>query len=949
MKPVSRVAVFGPFRLSFASKQLLKDDVPVPMGGRALELLVALVERAGEVLTKPELLASAWPDLFVEEANLRVQMTALRRVLGDGREGRHYIANIARRGYSFVAEVTFVDTPDREPAPRREVRQNLPLSLTPVLGRDAAVAAIGEKLARRRFVSVVGPGGVGKTTVALDAARAALASAGTESGPDAVILVELAQISDPALVETTIASAIAMTLDSGPVQLTRPLPLERGLLILDNCEQVAAAVAGLAELLLNVNAELGILVTSREPLRAKGEHVFRLPGLELPPPAAPEAGADPLGFSAVRLFVDRTAATLGSYEPAPDDLPVIVGICRRLDGLPLAIELAAGRVDAFGIQGLAQRLDDVFRLLVAGRRTALPRHQTLQATLNWSYDHLSAGEQTALCRLSIFAGHFSLDAASKVAAIEEPSWEIVEHLTSLVAKSLVAADFSHALPRYHLLEVTRAYALQKLKEAGGYDRLSRRHALHVKEMVATAEQEWPRLPPADWHAAYAGQLDNVRAALNWSFGPRGDREIGVAITVASAVLWFQLSLVDECRARFERAVTSLGEGLPLDAAREVSLLTTLGTALIYTIGPGPEAAEPLQAAGRIARANGSAELQLRAGWALWLVAFCSGRYEAALEMAGDFAALAGSVGDETRAANLVIANRIRGVSLMFLGRVEEARTALEAALGGSAGANAIVRMQYDQELNGRAFYSTALHLVGLQDQSSALAARNTADARAHGHATTLALNLVESGCPVAFYCGEVDALAERLELLADVSGRTPFGPWSAWCRCYHGSLHLLGGAFGAAAEDLAAGLRALEATAWPIRRSMFLGHRAEALAGLGAVEEALASVDEAIAAARASGEGWILPELLRIRAEIVAPARLEAALAGFDAAWSLARRSGLNSWALRAATSAARLAPRGAPMERLADMVAGFAEGHAKADYRAARRVLDTAIVVSGL
>lgn len=941
MKPVSRAALFGPFRLSLTSKQLLKDGVSVPMGGRALELLVALVEKAGEVLSKQELLASAWPDLFVEEANLRVQMTALRRVLGDGQDGRHYIANIARRGYSFIADVTFTDIAERDAAAPPVVRQNLPLNLTPVLGRDAAVVAIRQELNRHRFVSVVGPGGVGKTTVALDAARSLLGQEGT-AGPDAVILVELAPISDPALVENTIASAIGMTLETGPIQLAEKLPLERGVLILDNCEQVVGTVADLAEKLLNANPELRLLVTSREPLRAKGEHVFRLPGLQVPPRDPDGAGIDALAFPAVRLFVQRTAATLGNYEPTPEELAVIVGICRRLDGLPLAIELAAGRVDAFGVKGLAQRLDDLFRLLVAGRRTALPRHQTLLATLSWSYDHLAPGERTTLCRLAIFAGHFSLDAASKVAAIEEPSWEIIENLTSLVSKSLIAADFSQAVPRYRLLEITRAYALEKLRQGGGFDRLSRRHALHVKELVAAAEQEWPRARPAEWLTTYAGQLDNVRAALDWSFGPKGDHEIGVAITISSAALWFQLSLVNECRAHFERAVISLREGPPLDAAREISLLTGLGTALIYTTGPGPEAEEPLRAASRIAHRTGNIELQLRTGWALWLVEFCSGRYGISLDTARDFAALARTAGDGAGAADLVIANRLAGISLLFLGRAEEARTALEAAIEGGGAANVIVRMQYDQQLSGRAFHSANLYLLGLQDRASALATRNVVDAQAHGHATTLALSLVDSGCPVAFYCGETAALAERLELLADVSGRHAFGPWRAWSRCYGGSLHLLSGNISQAAEDLAAGIEALDRTRWPIRRAMFLSHYAQALGALGLGREALASVDGAIAFCRASGEGWILPELLRIRAKIVAQERPEEAMDDLDEAWRLAQRTGLRSWALRTATAAARLQPQ-APRfaTRLGEAVAAFKEGHAKPDYRAALQMME--------
>ncbi len=942
MKSATRTASFGPFRLTLTSKQLRKDGVLVPMGGRALELLVTLVENAGTVLTKQQLLASAWPDLFVEEANLRVQMTALRRVLGDGQDGRHYIANVARRGYSFVAEVAFSDAADGDTAQPRMVRQNLPLNLTPVLGRETAVAAISRVLVQSRFVSVVGPGGVGKTTVALDVARAMLAQE-EGAGLEVVILVELALISNRASVENAIASAIGMTLGSEPVRLSERLPFGRALLILDNCEQVLDAAASLAELVLGANPELRVLITSREPLRGRGERILRLPGLAMPPRET--VGLDALAYPAVQLFVERAAATLGSYEPTADDLTVITGICRRLDGMPLAIELAAGRVDAFGIMGLAQRLDDMFRLLVDGRRTALPRHQTLHATLNWSYDHLSAGEQITLCRLAVFAGHFSLDAASKVAAIEEPSWDVIEHLTSLVSKSLIAADFSQIIPRYHLLEVTRAYALGKLRQNGELDRLRRRHALYMKDLLAVAEQEWPHVQSAVWLATYAGQLDNVRAALDWCLGSEGDREIGITITIASAVLWFQLSLVDECRAQFERARACLEEGMPLEPSRHVALLSTLGTALVYTIGPGDEARALIEGARQVAREAGSPNLELQASWAAWLNEFCSGSYDASLAIAREFAERAGRCGQAGQAADLVVADRLTGISLLFLGRVDDARRMLESALGGKLRSNIIVRMQYDQELNCRAFYSAALYLSGLQDQASALAARNIADAVAHGHATTLALNLVDSGCPVAFYCGEADALAERLEVLADVSSRHAFGPWRAWCRCYRGSLHFLRGAFTEAAEDLTAGINALETTRWPIRRAMFLGHCAEALSAEGRRAEALANVGQAIDSCRASGEGWILPDLLRIRAGILAPEKPGEARADLDEGWCLAQQTGLRSWGLRIAISATRLNPQERRYrQRLSDVAASFTEGYVKADYRTAHQLLGSSV-----
>lgn len=937
MKPASRSALFGPFRLAFASKRLWNGDAVVPLGGRAVELLMALIERPGEVLTKQELMASAWPGLFVEEANLRVQMTALRRVLGDGVEGRSYIANVARRGYSFVAQVAFEDAYDVEHHPKTSAKQNLPLNLTPVLGREIEVGAIRFDLARHRLVSVVGPGGVGKTTVAIDVARSSLAT--STSKHEAVVLVELAQIAEAGLVANSIASAIGVTTGTQPVGLAEALPSGRLLLILDNCEHVAEAAATAVETLLSSNPELRILVTSREPLRARGERVHRLAGLDLP--SADEAGSPVVASPAVRLFLDRAAASLGHYEPSQEDLSSIVEICRRLDGLPLAIELAAGRVDTFGVRDLAQRLDDVFHILVAGRRTAMPRHQTLQATLNWSFDNLGPGEQATLSRLAVFSGLFSMDAASAVAAIEEPTWEIVENLSSLVSKSLVTADFSQALPRYRLLEVTRAYAFEKLRGRGEVDRLARRHAANMQKLLGEGERAWPKADPIEWLATYSSEVDNVRAALDWCFGPGGDRQIGAALTISSAVLWFQLSLVMECRARFERALESLHEGAVIDPAREVAMLTSLATALTYTIGPGKEASQALDVAAGLARETGDVELQLRVCWAIWLVALCSGRYSEALAISTDFIGLArtGKAGGDP--ANEIIGARLNGVSLMFLGRVTEAKAALETALAGSATSNQIVRMQYDQELTARAFYSMTLYLLGEQDAASDLAARNVADARDRGHATTLALNLVDSGLPVAYYCGELDAFAERLDILREVSHRNAFGPWRAWHECYRGSLSFAQGEFAIAADELKNGLATLEKTGWPMRRAMFVSHRAQALVELGRTAEAKSSVDEAIALCQAEDDLWILPELLRVRATIVVPSRPEETSDYLEQSWAMATSLRLRSWALRAATSALASSPSSPEArDRLKRSVAEFPEGREKPDYLLADRLL---------
>lgn len=903
-KLASEVAVFGPFQLLFGSKQLLRDGVPVAMGGRALELLAILVEQQGKVVGKQELLSRAWPNLFVEEANLRVQMAALRRVLGDGQAGQRYIVNAARVGYSFVATVRFDDLVEAaaSPAAASSVRENLPLAVTPAIGREMVIASIRAELGRHRLVTLVGTGGVGKTTVAIEVGRASLGNDG------AVVLVDFAQIADPAHVDQAVATAVGMTLGIPRWQVSDPLPVAAALIILDNCEHVIDAAAHATDLLMQKGVGVRVLATSREPLRTRGEFVLRLPGLDVPPDTATLTPEQALALPAVRLFVDRAAAALGSYDPPPDEIAAIVELVRRLDGIPLAIELAAGRVDAFGVRGLAERLDNVFRLLVAGRRTAPKRHRTLQATLNWSYDHLTAGEQVTLARLSVFVGHFSLEAAARVASFDEPSWDTIENLTNLVAKSLVSADFSQAVPRYRLLETTRAYATDKLRARSEVARLRRRHALFMKEAMQQAESEWTRVPATAWVETYAGQLDNLRLALEWCFGPEGDPELGAELMAVSSVLWFQLSLVDEARGLFERAMAALALRAQPDSLREVTLLCALGTSLVYTVGPTPEARETLASAWRIARQSGDIGLELRALWCVFLVELSSGHYQASLGIAERFTRLAEEELRFSVTSNLRTGHRLKGFAQYYLGDVRAARLSLEAALNnGGSDHSAVVRMQFDQELNARAYHSQVLWLLGHQEQALTTASACVADARARGHATTLSLVLVESGCPVALHAGDLDAMEERVDLLEELSGKHPFGPWNAWGQCFRGALHMARGNSSYAVEDLTEGLQKLARTGWPIRRAMFLGHLAQSLHATGELDEAQRRIEEALDVAQASQERWIWPELLRVQAMLYEISRPVEAFDCLEQARGMARHDGTVAWLAKCDALARRL------------------------------------------
>ncbi len=524
----------------------------IRIGSRALEILLALVERPGELVGKDELRARVWPETFVEESNLKVNVAALRRTLGDGRDGARYIETVSGRGYRFVspAQILAADGDARDERSDRLRAHNLPISATRVLGRRQAIDAILRKFEGSRFITIVGAGGVGKTTVAL-----AVGARMAESIEHGVWLVDLAPVTDPALVPDAIAAAIDLTVHSADQRsaLRAFLRDRRLMLVLDNCEHLVDAAATCVSEILADAAGVQILATSREALRAEGEQVHRLPPLETPPEAQDLRAAEALAFPAVELFVERAMASLGAFSLDDANAPTVARICRRLDGVALAIELAATRVDAFQVHEILALLDERFRIL-KGRRDAPGRHRSLTATLDWSHDLLSEGERIILRRLAVFAGTFSLESACAIAADDVlDQTDLLDGLASLVAKSLLSADTSGTASHYRFLDTTRGYALRKLSEAGEYDRLRRHHAEHMLDLASRAEVEWRTRPAPEWIGDHRRQLDDIRLALSWAFTDRHEIPIGVALTAVAIPFWEHLSLVEECPLRGTRA------------------------------------------------------------------------------------------------------------------------------------------------------------------------------------------------------------------------------------------------------------------------------------------------------------------------------------------------------------------------------------------------------------
>jgi predicted ATPase/DNA-binding winged helix-turn-helix (wHTH) protein len=902
-----RVASFGPFRLFPAQQLLLEGETPVRVGARALDILNVLVERAGELVSKKELMARVWPDIVVEEANLKVQVAALRRILGDGQPGRRYLASVPGQGYRFVAPVE-LSAPEELPAlpsVKMAHAHNLPASRTRTLGRADTISALLDQLPRRRFVSIVGAGGIGKTTVALSVAEAFIGA--YEHG---VRFVDLAPLGDERFVPSAVASALGLAIqsDNAVGDLIAYLRDKRMLLVLDSCDHVIETAATLAEQIVGGAAAVHILATSREPLRAKGEFLHRLSPLELPPRSSELTASQALAFPSVQLFVERAAASLDGFELNDADAPAVAEICHKLEGMPLAIELAATRVDAFGVRQLSVLLDDRFRLLKYGQHTALPRHQTLTAALDWSYEFLPEDERVLLRRLSVFSSAFTLDSASAIAAGAKT--DVVEGLANLVAKSLVSADVGGAIVQYRLLDTTRAYAMQRLTESGELEDYVRRHAAHHRDLFERTEAEWRERPIAEWLREYGRRIDDVRSALNWAFSPSGDASIGVALTIASVLLFIRLALMDECSAYIERALASQMAEPNHSERDEMKLLAALATVLPIMGGQLPKTEIVWTKALRLAEKLGNSEYQLRALWGLYIYRLLAGDYSAMHPVALQFYAVADKSGD---AGVRLIADRLVGTSEYFLGDQANARRRLERALNEFVAPlhqSEMTHLWLDHRVITATVLSTVLWIQGFLDQA-VRSARNTLDeARTTGDALTICSALTHAACPIALFVGDLTEAERVVSMLLEYSATYQLTMWDALGRCLKGAL-LLEQSDVAGLSLLRAGLDWLREAGIGFWYAIFQGILAKGMAATGQTAEACLAIDEALERCERNGELWCLPELLRIKGEIhriqETPDAIETAEDHFKRALERARRQGALFWELRASTSLAEL------------------------------------------
>jgi predicted ATPase/DNA-binding winged helix-turn-helix (wHTH) protein len=642
---------------------------PIRLGGRAFDVLIALIEASGAVLSKDELLSRVWHGRIVEESRLAGEIAALRKAFG---AERGLIRTVSGRGYQFTGELRAhsavgggrgLAEPATEATEPDRPLTNLPEPVSELIGRESDLAEIIDLVTNHRLVTLIGTGGIGKTRLGLEVGRCLLAEFA-----DGVWVAELAPLSAPDLVPVAVAMTLGLEINGGATSADRiasALGAKQLMLLLDNCEHVIDAAAKQTEALLRANPAVRVLATSREPLRIEGECLYRVPPLGVPVEGSVDLEEQLLQYGAVRLFVARARTADARFSLVGHTGSSAAAICRRLDGIPLAIELAAARSGMLGIAEVASRLDDRFNLLTNGRRTALRRQQTLRATLDWSHELLSECERVVLRRLAIFAGGFSLAAASAVAASPEiEASDVIDCVAKLIAKSMVSANGDDVVAQYRLLETTRAYALEKLVESGEAAAVARRHADYYVQLCERFETEPENEPTADRMAVYRAHVDNLRAVLDWALSPNGDASIGASLTAASAPLWFWLSLMDECHGRVERALGTLQSEQGHDARREMHLYCALATSLPYVKGIVPELGAAWKKALEIAESLDDIEFQLRALWGLWDFYISSGQYWVGLECARKFRIVA------ERRADLndrLLGDRLIGQTQHYLG------------------------------------------------------------------------------------------------------------------------------------------------------------------------------------------------------------------------------------------------------------------------------------------
>jgi predicted ATPase/DNA-binding winged helix-turn-helix (wHTH) protein len=889
---------FGPFQLIPSKRQLLKDGKLIRLQGRALDVLITLARHANKTVSQRELTDSVWPDTFVEESNLRVHISAVRRALGDGKAGPQYIANIAGRGYRLVTP-PILAAKDQTPDIPALLDHGLPLSHTNMVGRDDVVESIMQQLSQRRFVTIVGSGGIGKSRVAI-----AIAAGLTPDYRDGIRFVDLAPLSDPLLVPSMIAAALGLAIRSDdplPALITYLRDKEL-LLVFDNCDQVIETMAALTEQILRNDRSVHVLATSREAMRADGERVIRLAPLGVPEETADLTAAQAMNFPAIQLFVQRAIESRDSFELTDDEAPIVANICRRLDGIALAIELAAGRVDTFGVSQLDSLLDNRFKLLTRGRRTALPRHRTLSATVDWSYNALSETERAVLRRVSIFSGGFTLDAAEVVAWDEiVDRADIDDTIANLVAKSLITADVGGAFGLYRLLETTRAYGYIKLQDAKELNIAARRHAQFFLEDFERKKGASDTRQSSDVRTSQA-ELENARNALEWAFSAAGDMAISISLAAAICPTFLERSLFTESLNWTDKALARCVSPASL---QELELLTARAVALPFTTRAA-ETYDTLLRALDLAKALKSKLIQIRLLEELYIFHIRVAQYPAAL----DISRQAEAVLAELDGSELVHSTDwMLATSHHYIGSHALAASYAESALKHIPSLRRSNNLHFGLEprLHAQCILARTLWITGYPERAIVVSHNAIEDAQAIANPVMLC-SVLTWVSPIFLWTGDITFAESCIGRLSSQAKSYSLAPYQAMAIGLEGNLMVWRGQVASGIVLLNASLSAMHAIQQEILMTIVTYALADAYAKDGRISDGQSMIGEALKRIERHGEGVYLPEVLRIQGVLfAAEAQLSAAEECFLRSLDFAAQRSALSWELKTAMRLAKL------------------------------------------
>jgi predicted ATPase len=758
----------------------------------------------------------------------------------------------------------------------------------------------------------------------------------------AVFFVDLAAVTDAKLVPATVASALGLM-----VQTQDPLAGLLGLigdkkilLVLDNCEHVIGVAAALAERVVSEAPQAHILATSREALRVEGEHVHLLHSLDCPPEDPGLTATEALRYPAAQLFMERAAASGYGATLSDSDAPIVARICRRLDGVALAIELAASRVGSLGIRETAELLDNRFGLLWQGRRTALPRHETLNGMLDWSYSLLSEYEKVVLCRVSVFVGDFTRQAAGFVASeTEADEASVIDAVASLVAKFLISTTVINGSTYYRLLDTTRAYAAAKLAERGEADLIARRHAIFYSRFLEHDEIVQSLFGEHDL-SEYAPHIGNVRAALGWALSERGDVAVGIELAAWAAPLFIGLSLLEECRGWCERALAALDDA-SRGTRQEMILQEALALSSMYTRGHRDQVRAAIERGLALAEAFQDRPRQLRFLFGLSTFFTRIGDIRGALAVAEQAGVIAQTA---KHPPGTVWADWWVGNAHHFLGNQAAAQLHCQRGLAPAAELGTFnATFSFDNRISALTILARTLWLRGFSDQALGIAQKTINEAASRDHQVPICLSLVHAST-LLLWTGDLPGASDLIEQLIVHAGRYSLAPYRAAGIALKGELAIARDEPGAGLDLLRGALGTLHAQQYNLLTTGFIGALAEGLRKTERFEEALFAINGAIARATNSGAEFNLSELLRIKSQILAEHDRESAMNCLTEAVAVARAQSALAWELRSTMALARMlcedGQRDQARHTLALVYDRFTEGFETADIKQARALL---------